>query len=124
MRSTEILEWTKVLGSLLVSWPVVGLMVLIMFRQSLRRLLDRWLEGEGASAEFGPIKIALGTLVHDGQNAVSSLNRLNSLMAESRLLELEVTERKFGGALSEQERSRMNRHIEELRRLVGSGTKS
>lgn len=46
------------------------------------------------------------------------MNRFNLLMAESRLLELEITEGKFGVVFSSEPRSRMKQHIEELRKLT------
>lgn len=39
-------------------------------------------------------------------------------MAESRLLELEITAGTFGAVFSNEQRNQMNRHIEEMRRLI------
>ena len=41
-------------------------------------------------------------------------------MAESRLLELEITEGNFGTVFSAEQRKRMNAQIEELRKLTGN----
>lgn len=39
-------------------------------------------------------------------------------MAESRLLELEITEASFGPVFSEEQREKMRQQIDELRRLT------
>jgi len=113
-----MLEWMKVAGPLLLSWPVAALVIALLFRRPLLRLLDRFTTSDQAKAEFGPVKIELGKLVEQGQIAVGTLNRLNLLMAESRLLELEITEANFGRVFSAEQRARMKAHIDELRQLT------
>jgi hypothetical protein len=117
MDST-ILQWTKTIGSLLLSWPMATLLIALIFRKPLLRLLERLTSSDEGKAEIGPIKIELGKLAREGQDAVNNLTRLNILMAESRLLELEITEATFGPVFSDEQRERMNQHIAELRRLT------
>ena len=57
---------------------------------------------------------------HRSKDAVNNLGRLTVLMAESRLLELEITAGTFGAVFSEKQRTIMNQQIEELRRLTTS----
>jgi hypothetical protein len=114
------LAWTKTIGSLLLSWPVITLIVALIFRKPLLRLLERFTSSDEGTAEIGPIKIELGKLAREGHDAVSNLNRLNLLMAESRLLELEITEANFGAVFSDEQHERMKRHIGELRHLTSS----
>jgi hypothetical protein len=113
-----MLEWAKVAGPLLVSWPVAALVIALVFRRPLLRLLDRLTASDQVKAEIGPVKIELGKLAEQGQIAVGNLTRLNLLMAESRLLELEITEANFGRVFSAEQRARMKAHIDELRQLT------
>jgi hypothetical protein len=69
------------------------------------------------------VKIELGRLAQEGKVAVDSLNRLNLLMAESRLLELEITETNFCPVFSGEQWARMKRHIDELRSLTLEDTR-
>lgn len=118
---SETLEWIRAIGALLLSWPVVILVIALLFRKRLLNVLDRFIgSDEGSKIEVASVKIELGKLAREGKNAVTNLNRLAILMAESRLLELEITEGTFGGVFSSEQRERMNQHIDELRRLTSS----
>lgn len=116
------LEWTKAIGALLISWPVTFLIIALIFHRPLVKLFERFTSSDEGKAEIGPVKIELGKLARQGQDAVNSLNRLNLLMAESRLLELEITEATFGRVFSEEQRERMKHHITELRQLTSDET--
>jgi hypothetical protein len=61
-------------------------------------------------------------VAEESKATVNRLNRLIEVMAESRLLELEITKTMFGGMLSTGQSTRMNQHIEELRKLTQSDT--
>jgi len=61
--SDKILEWIKVLGPIILSWPMVALLVVILFKAPLLKLFDRFTESTGSKAEFGLIKIELGSPV-------------------------------------------------------------
>ena len=115
---SSFLDWLKVIGPVLLSWPVAAVMIVLIFRRSLLCLLERFTSSDEGKAEFGPVKIELGRLAREGQVAVDKLNRINVLMAESRLLELEITETTFGGVFSSDQRESMKRQIAELRRLT------
>jgi len=119
--SSEILEWVKVIGSLVLSWPVVLLLITLILRKRLLSVFDRFIRSdEGSKIEVASVKIELGKLAREGKDAVNNLGRLTVLMAESRLLELEITAGTFGAVFSEKQRTIMNQQIEELRRLTSS----
>ncbi len=114
-----MLEWIKVLGPILISWPLVALLAVVIFRKPLLVLFERFATAAGSRAGIGPLKIELGKLAEGGKDAVSRLNRTTELMAESRLLELEITSQMFGQIFSAEQQSCMRRQIEELKVLTG-----
>lgn len=61
---------------------------------------------------------SVARVTEDGREAVGRLHTLVELMAESRLLELEITSGMFGAVLSSEQRQRMEGHIRELKRLI------
>lgn len=111
-----MLEWFKVV----VSWPVVGLVTVLVFRKPLLGFLERFSNSSGSKAEIGPLKIELGKLAAEGKDAVGRFNRINELMAESRLLELEITTGMFGPFFSSDQQAKLKKQIEELRSLTSS----
>ena len=106
--------------SLLISWPVVSIVSVFVLRQPIIKLVNRLVSSDSGRARIGPIEVELGRLAQEGQQAVSKLNRINELMAESRLLELEITEGNFGPVFTDEQRRRMMEHIDELRKLTDS----
>jgi hypothetical protein len=61
---------------------------------------------------------SVARITEDGRAAVGRLHKLVELMAESRLLELEITSGMFGGVFSSEQRQRLEGHISELKRLT------
>lgn len=115
--SSEILNWVRTLGSLVISWPLVVLVIALIFRKPLLRVFERFVgSDEGSKFEVASVKIELGKLAR--KDAVNSLGRLSILMAESRLLELEITAGTFGPVFSDEQLTQMKQQIEELRRLT------
>lgn len=94
------------------------LVLVLVFRRPLMSVFERFVGSEGSKAELGPIKIELGKLALEGQQAVNSLNRINVVMAESRLLELEITEKTFGPMFTPEQRQKMKDHIGLLKELT------
>ncbi len=92
----------------------------MVLRNPIKILIERLIKSESGKAKIGPVEIELGKLAEEGQQAVANLNRINLLMAESRLLELEITEGNFGPVFSKEQRERMKKHIDELRKLTKS----
>jgi hypothetical protein len=110
---SESLAWFQAITSLVISWPVVVLILLLVFRKRLRQLYDRLLSGEQGRIEVAGIKLELGKLVREGHTAVQSLHHLNILMAKSRLLELEIT-RGFSPVFTDEQNKLMKHQIAEL----------
>ena len=126
MPSNEVLEWVKAIGSLIFSWPVMILLALVVFRKPLHKLIDQMTGADVKRAKVGPVEIEreLSNLAKKGNKAVETMNRLNILMAESRLLELEITDSMFGSIFSPEQRQRMQQQIGELRKLTREVTES
>lgn len=120
MSSSEILEWMNALGSLNCFWPLMVLLSLIIFRKPLYKLIEQLTGADVKRAKVGPVEIEreLGNLAKEGKQAVEIMNRLNILMAESRLLELEITDGMFGSIFSSEQRQQMQKQIDELRKLT------
>ena len=112
------MEWVKLVGELLLSWPVVALVFLAMFHRPILKVLDRFGSGSDSEAEIGPVKIRLGKIADEGESAVNQLNKINHVMAESRLLELEITSGAFGQMFTPEQQERMEKQINELRGLT------
>jgi len=114
------LEWIKTIGSILLSGPSLGLMTIIIFRKSLLKLIEQFASGDVNKIKLGSFELErqLTKLTDQGQQAVSNLNRLNELMAESRLLELEITQNMFGQRLTKEQRDRMEKQIQEFSMLT------
>ncbi|MBU0499068.1 MAG: hypothetical protein KJ867_03330 [Gammaproteobacteria bacterium] len=101
-----------------VSWPFATVIAVLAMRRPLHKLVDRLVNSETGKAKIGPVEVELGKLAEQGQQAVIQLNKINYIMAESRLLELEITEGNFGPVFSEEQRNKMKQHIDELRKLT------
>ncbi len=105
---------------IVASWPFAAVFAVLVMRQPLHKLVDRLISSENGKAKIGPVEVELGKLAEQGQQAVVHLNRISYIMAESRLLELEITEGNFGPIFSEEQRVKMRQHIDELRTLTAS----
>lgn len=57
----RLLEWIKVVGPLIISWPIIGLLAILLFRRPLAELIKRFMESPGSKGEIGPVKFELGT---------------------------------------------------------------
>jgi len=52
-----LLEWIKTLGPLIISWPVVGLIAILMFRKPLRSLADSFTSQDVHRVKFGGFEL-------------------------------------------------------------------
>lgn len=59
----DLLEWIKVVGPLLISWPTVALIAVVLFHSPIVNLISRFTESPGSSAEIGAMKVVLGPAV-------------------------------------------------------------
>ena len=113
-----ILKWIETIGSLILSWPVMVLIIALLFRRPVINLFQRLTQSSEGKAEFGPVKLELGKLAQEGKTAVDNLRRLNVVMGETRLLELEITEQNFGRGFTSDQQKRMREQIAELKQLI------
>lgn len=112
------METIEEILKIVIAWPTAVIVTVIVLRKPIVALVDRLIKSDHGKAKVGPIEIELGDLAEKGRQAVSDLNRLNTLMAESRLLELEITDGKFGPIFTSEQQKKMKQHIEELKRLI------
>ena len=97
---------------------MVAMVALVVLRRPIVALVQRLISSESGKAKVGPIEIELGKLAEEGKKVVADLNRLSVLMAETRLLELEITDGMFSRVFRPDQSERMKKHIEELRSLT------
>lgn len=115
------LEWVKTIGSLIFSLPMLGFLTILFFRKTLLMIFEQFTKGDLKRVKFSEFEFERGELnklAEKGQEAVSNLNRTNELMAESRLLELEITESMFGAIFTAEQRGRLKEQIEELKQIT------
>ena len=96
----------------------MALVFLVMFHRPILKILDRFGSGDDSEAEIAPVRIRLGRIADEGENAVKKLNKINHVMAESRLLELEILSETFGQVFTTEQQQRMVNQINELRGLT------
>jgi hypothetical protein len=112
-----MLEWIKVLGPIVISWPMAAIFGLFLFKGDLHTLLQRLRETSGSKLELGPIKAELGKVAEDGRGVIEQLRQITEVMAKSRRLELEITSQSFGPMFSKDQQAELKAHIAELTQL-------
>ncbi|HET8669539.1 MAG TPA: hypothetical protein VFM05_02615 [Candidatus Saccharimonadales bacterium] len=80
-----ILEWINTLGPILLSWPVVGLIALLVFRKPLLALVDHFSGDDVRRVKFGAIEL---------ERVRVEVNQTNSLIQQ--LYILSMSEDAFG----------------------------
>ena len=88
--SDPLLEWVKVPGPLVFSWPVAIFILAALFRDLIRKLANRLIASSDAKAEFGPLKVQLGSIAKDSQDVLERLNKLLELSARHKIFTNEV----------------------------------
>jgi len=119
MDEINTLEWIERIGSLLLSFPLVIILILILYRKSIVKILSRFTDDNLVKAKVGPIELErkLEVIVEKGNSAVDRLNKINDLMAKSRQLELEIITGMFQMALPQEQKELLQEHIREFRKL-------
>jgi len=112
------MDLLKEILQVVISWPMVAIVTVIVLRKPIISLVERLIQSEGGKAKVGPIEVELGKLAEKGEKVMTDLSRLNQLMCESRLLELEITYLRWGSSFTDEQRSRMQMQIEELKKLT------
>ena len=72
-------------------------------------------------AKVGPFEVELGNLAESREKGMSGFSQLNQAMAVTRLLELENTEGRFGAFFTDEQRTRMQKQMELLKKLTADG---
>ena len=103
---------------IIFSWPFVAIIAILVLRKPIYELVLRLINSDSWKAKIWPVEIELGKIVDKGNQVVDKLNAISYIMAESRLLELEITDSLFSTMLTEKQRSKMLSHIEELKNLT------
>ncbi|MFM8331478.1 MAG: hypothetical protein ACKN9T_07295 [Candidatus Methylumidiphilus sp.] len=116
------LQDAKEILQVIFSWPAVAVIFVLVLRLPIVKLINRLVSSETGKLEIGPFKTELGKLTEQGHEAVNRLNQINHIMAESRLLELEITEATFGSVFTPEQRERMKKQIEQLKSLTTQNT--
>lgn len=70
----KLLEWIKIVGPIIISWPTVALLFIIVFHNPLLKLFDRFIASDESTASLGPLKISLGKFV----SALNSTGQVDS----------------------------------------------
>jgi hypothetical protein len=84
-------ESTLKIISLVLSWPVAAVVIVLFLRKPIMKVVERFISGQSGKAKIGPIEVELGQLADDGKKAIQQLNDINHIVARSRLVELEIT---------------------------------
>lgn len=73
-----ILEWVKTLGPILISWPVMGLIAILIFRKPLLALADRFTGEDIQRVKLGIIELErVKVAVDQAENAIDQLYALS-----------------------------------------------
>lgn len=102
------------------SWPVAAMVISIIFISPIRRVAERLSSFDSVRAKLGQVEVDLGQLASDGRKVVSNANEVNRILAESRLLELQITLDVHGPMFTEEHRRQLAHQIDELEKLLKS----
>jgi hypothetical protein len=115
-----LLEWVKVLGPLVFSWPVAIVGLAAFFRDLIRRLANRLIASSDAKAEFGPLKVQLGSIAKDSQDVLERLNKFLELSARHKLFTNEVLTGQLAHRFTPEQIQQMNEQADEIKSLLTS----
>ena len=97
-----IIEWVKTLGPILISWPVVGLIAILVFRKPLLALADKF-TGDGVQrVRFGSIELV---------RVMNKIDQVEDTQAHQ-AFEIKAIELALKGILTKYEKG----HLEGLKR--------
>ena len=113
-----MLEWVKVIGPLIFSWPVAIVILAFVFQDLIRKLTNRLIDSSDASAEFGPLKVQLGSIAKESQNVLERLNEFLEQAARHRLFANEILMTQLGHRFTAEQIQQMNEHVSEIKALL------
>jgi hypothetical protein len=109
------LEWTKLIGGWIFSWPTAAVVVSL----ALRPQIAKWLQ---TVTEFkaGPVQVTrqLQAVAEAGQSTLDSVSQMIILLGESRLTELQVTLKTVGIVFPEEDVEKMRQQIGAIEELL------
>jgi hypothetical protein len=111
ITSDSALIWIISIGQLILSWPVISLIIVIIFREKISNIIGIEFNQNGLK-----IKTELSRLSN-------STDEITEVMAKSRILELEVTLKNMRDKLNGDEIRRMEKQIEEFGKLLAKREK-
>jgi hypothetical protein len=115
---SEALEYTKIVSGAVLSWPVVFVVVIYVFREPLHALFAATAEYRISKLRVGGLTVELNELRREGKEAVDRFNQLSLLMAESRIIEWEITAQTVGALLPADKVAEMEKKLDRMRELV------
>ena len=116
--SDPLLELVKVVGLLVFSWPVAILVLAVLFRDLIRKLANRLIESSDAKAEFGPLKVQLGSIAKDSQDVLERLNQFLELSARHKIFANEVLTSQLAHRFTPDQIQQMNEQADEIKALL------
>ena len=117
-----LLEWVKVVGPLVVSWPVAIVLLALLFHNQIRKLSNRLIESSDAKAEFGPLKVQLGSIAKDSEYILERLNHFLELSARHRLFSNDVLTSQLAHRFTPEQIKQMNEQADEIKALLAKKT--
>ena len=110
-----MIEWAKLVGSWIFSWPVAVVIVALIFKEQL----EVWLDSV-KKFKAGPVEIQreLKAVAEAGKNALDSVSQMIVLLGESRMTELQVTLNAVGAGFPARDQETMRKQIAEIDKLL------
>lgn len=111
------LEWVQVVGPLIFSWPVAIIVLAVVFRDLIRRMANRFIDSTDAKAEFGPLKVQLGTIARESQSVLDRLHQFLELSARHRLYLDEILTTRLAHRFTPEQLEKMREYSVEVKAL-------
>ncbi|WP_233810282.1 hypothetical protein [Paraburkholderia sp. HP33-1] len=108
------LEWATVV----LSWPVVLIFCLSLFRRPFSAFLNAATEWRIKRVHVAGLSLEIDTLRRDGEIAIDRFNQLSLLMAETNAIRWEIEKAIGGRHLPPDQVDRMQKKLDEMQSLV------
>jgi hypothetical protein len=114
MTHQEFTSYISAVGGLIVSWPVVVLVLLVIFRKPILGLSNSIQKGKVGPVEFERFE----KLVERSEQSLSTIEKIHLEIAKSRVVELEVTMRVGIVPFTSTEKTEIVNQIRQLRTYI------
>lgn len=113
LGNMSFILWMSLEGflSIIVSWPTFAILALIILRDSIRKVLN-------GIVEFEILGIRFRKLAEQGERTITNAERINVLIAESRIIETKIFLREFRDRLTEERRQELEMNLDELEKIT------